>query len=114
ASAQSASVGRRGAAERAHGWSSFHETWATGWSSIPSIEDPGPVGAVHVAPWTPRHHGVPGTWPGRRWWSASPSTNASKTNDQPNRSASVTCPVRSEERGVGDEGRVAETVYDGR
>ncbi len=93
ARSHSASVGRRLPAQRAYASASRQETCTTGWSERSSMVEPGSSGDRQVAPRTESHHGGPAIRPGRMWRRASEPMKPAKTNDQPNRSASLTWPV---------------------
>src|SRR4051795_7910836 len=87
----SASVGSRPPAHAQYAVASRHETWTTGWSPRSSSPVPGPSGLDQVAPSTAHHHGASTErWEAARTWA---EAKLAKTNDQPYRSASVTCPV---------------------
>ncbi len=72
-------AGPPGSARGRSAWSVAHQSAA------------GPSGARHEAPSTPHHHGVPS---GR----GAAGRNPANAYDQPNRSASVTCPVSRTKR----------------
>src|SRR5690606_35472150 len=85
----SASVGPRSPAHSAYAAASCHETWTTGCFMRPESVLPGPSGRRQLAPSTLHHQGVCCTTA----WTVRATrllTSKRKTEDQPNRTASVT------------------------
>ena len=90
ACSHSASVGSRPPHHAAYASASRRDTWTTGWSARSATEECGPSGWAQSAPCTSRHHGAAAT---PRVGAKSSGRKPPNTNDQPNSSASVRCPV---------------------